>query len=80
VENKIQKKIYIGMIIIILSPLLGSLLFQLYIEIVGSMISTNGAADMFWFSCILVIAILGMATVLIGCNEKAIKQKNEISE
>jgi hypothetical protein len=80
IENKEFNKIYIGMAIILLSPVLGSLLFYPYTGIVGQMISTNSAVDVFWFSCIIAVAILGMAMVVVGCNEKTIKDKSKISE
>lgn len=79
-ENKEDTKVYIGIGIIILSPVIGSLLFQFYVNFVGSMIYTNSAVNMFWLSCIFVVAVLGIAMVLIGCNEKSIKHKNTISE
>lgn len=64
-----QTKIYIGIAIIILSPLFGTLLYNIYIALVGGMISTDRAVEMFWFSCIFVMALLGIAIVFIGCNE-----------
>lgn len=78
-----QKKIENGLAIIILSPLLGSLLFYIYSFVIGSLISTDGAVAMFWFSCILIIAILGTAIILVGCNDKIIeqeRQKNKTNE
>ena len=78
-----QGKIAKGLVIIILSPLLGTLLFLIYQFFTGMLMSTDGAVQMFWFSCILAMAILGIAVVLVGCNDKIIEQekkKNEINE
>lgn len=72
-----QGKIDKGLVIIILSPLLGSLLFLIYTIFTGWLISTDGAVQMFWFSCILVMAIFGIAIVLVGCNEKIIEQEKQ---
>ncbi|MEQ8156101.1 MAG: hypothetical protein ABRQ25_14620 [Clostridiaceae bacterium] len=72
-----QEKINKGLIIIILSPLLGSLLFYIYSNFIGWMISTNETVAMVWFGCILAMAILGLAMVLVGCNEKNIEQGKE---
>jgi hypothetical protein len=73
-------KIYIGIAIIIFSPLLGTLLFNSYINAVGSMISTDGAIEMFWFSCILAMIVLGIVPVIIGCIEKVIEHKGKIND
>lgn len=80
IDNKKYDKISIGIATIVLSPILGSLLFYGYVNLVGRMISTDSAVEMFWFSCIFAVAILGIATVMIGCNEKMLKHKNIISE
>ncbi|WP_027626516.1 hypothetical protein [Clostridium lundense] len=69
-------KINYGIAIILLSPLLGSLLFYIYSIIIGFMISTDGEVEMFWFSCIFVMALLGLALVLVGCNEKTLHKHN----
>lgn len=79
-ENKKYHKIGIGIAIIVLSPVLGSLLFYVYINFVGRMISRDSAVEMFWFSCIFAVAILGIAIVIVGCNEKTLKHKNAVSE
>jgi hypothetical protein len=62
-----HKKISTGLIIIILSPLLGTLLFYAYSIIVGFMLCSDIAIAVFWFSCILAIALLGVMIVLIDC-------------
>ena len=41
---------------------------------------TDSAVEMFWFSCIFAIVILGLAIVLVGCNEKLIQHKNVANE
>lgn len=78
--NKEYNKINIGIATIVLSPVLGSLLFYVYVNFVGSMISTDSAAEMFWFSCIFAVAILGIAIVIVGCNEKILKHRSTINE
>ncbi|MBE6067849.1 MAG: hypothetical protein E7211_09180 [Clostridium lundense] len=78
--NKEYDKIYIGIAIIASSPVLGSFLFYGYTIFVGRMISTDSAAETFWFSCIFAVAILGLATVIVGCNEKTLKHKNRANE
>ncbi|MGE5627910.1 MAG: hypothetical protein ACM3X7_07305 [Solirubrobacterales bacterium] len=74
-----QEKIKMGLIIILLSPLIGSLLFFIYSIFVGYLIGEANAASIFFFSCILIVAFTGIALVIIGCNDKAIEQgKNGI--
>lgn len=60
--------------------MLGSLLFYVYAILVGRMISTDSAVSMFWFSYIFTVAILGIAILIVGCNEKTLKHKNTSSE
>ena len=57
-------KIKVGLFIIILSPLLGSLLFYIYSLIIGFLISTDGQLEMLWVMCILVMALFGVTLVL----------------
>ena len=67
--RKLKNKVNMGIALIILSPLLGSLLSRIYTIFVGSMIFTDTEADMFWFSCILATIITGVVMVLVGCHE-----------
>lgn len=78
--NKKYHKIGIGIAVIVLSPVLGSLLFYVYINFIGTILSKDSAAEMFWFSCIFAVAILGLAIVIVGCNEKMLKHKNAVGE
>jgi len=71
-----QIKINIGLAIIVLSPLFGTILFYIYKELVGGMISTDGAIEMFWFSCILVMALLGIAIVFIASIQILFTQRD----
>lgn len=74
---QVTNKINIGLALIILSPLVGSLLFKIYTGFVGSMISTNAEVDMFWFACILATIVTGIAMVLVGCTaNKAVNNSN----
>jgi hypothetical protein len=77
--DKGQRKIYTGIVVIVLSPILGSLSFLLYVRFVGRMISTDGQVEMLWFSSIVATAVLGIATVLVGCNEKAIGYRSDVN-
>lgn len=78
IATKEYNKIHIGMATILLSPILGSLLFYIYVNFVGSLISTVSASEIFWFSCILSVAILGIAMVIVGCTEKSLKDENTL--
>lgn len=69
-DNTGHAKINLGIGIIILSPLLGVLLFNCYILIVGHLISTNNGVFLFWLICTLVIALLGISITIIGCFDK----------
>ncbi|MDD7796039.1 hypothetical protein [Clostridium sp. 'White wine YQ'] len=64
-------KITIGLVLIILSPVLGVLLFSSYCGFVGYTISTDMGVAVFMFSCILAVALLGLALVLVGISEKS---------
>ena len=77
IENKGYIKICVGIATIILSPLIGTLLYYLYSSLIGTMMRTDSAVDMFWFSCIFTIVISGLAIVLVGCNEKLIQHRNQ---
>jgi hypothetical protein len=75
--KEVKNKHYIGIAVIILSPLLGSILFLFYGNIINIMISnTDGAMGALWGSCILVTAMLGIVIVLIDCCEKIVNSRN----
>ena len=80
IENKGYIKICIGIVIIVLSPLIGTLLFYPYSILLSTLMRTDGAIEMFWLSCILSIAILGLSIVFVGCNEKLLQHKNTVNK
>lgn len=74
--NNGHNKMKWGIIIILLSPLLGSLVFSIYIHFVRFVIYSHVETAMFWFSCILIISLIGISLVLIGCSERVLKKLN----
>ncbi len=72
-----KNKIYAGLTVILLSPLLGAILFEIFTNIVGQMIATDGAVEMFWFSCIFATVLFGISLVLFGCAELIAKAKEK---
>ncbi|WP_238883359.1 hypothetical protein [Clostridium sp. YIM B02551] len=72
-------KVTIGLVLIILSPALGALLFSVYLGFAGYTISTDMGVSVFMFSCILAVALFGLALVLVGISEKQ-SQKAELRD
>lgn len=74
--TKITNKINIGLALIILSPLVGSLLFYIYGGLVGSI----PTSDMLWVTCVLTTIITGISMVLIGCSENKLANKSNTNK
>ena len=72
IRNPSISKITIGLALIILSPVLGELLFSVY---PGFAISTDMGVAAFMFSCIFAVALFGLALVLVGISEKQNKKE-----